>query len=69
MDEIQTFLSKDIQYRKVTKCSACGRTHRILFHRLAVPELVQAAVMTHVGVCENTSVDVYAQEQVDASKD
>jgi hypothetical protein len=55
----------DLQYRKVTKCSACGRTHWIMFRRMPHPVQIGKREYEFVGLCPRKVTEVYMQEEVE----
>ena len=54
-----------IQYRHVTTCSACGRTHWMIFHRLERPAVIGGRVYDLVGLCPRKIIEAYLREEVE----
>lgn len=52
----------DVMQITLWKCSSCGRRHDGLsVSRLAEPESIDGMVVTHVGACPDSGVDLFVQ--------
>jgi hypothetical protein len=56
-------LPDNVRYRKVQKCSACKRTHYIIFSRLVQPEVIGGVAFPFAGTCPRTGLTVYLREE------
>jgi Zn ribbon nucleic-acid-binding protein len=56
-------LPDHVRYRKVRKCSACGRTHYMIFIRMEQVEMVKGVECSFSGRCPNSGVTVYLRDE------